>query len=311
MVKKDNILITGATGFIGSRLYSHLSKSSNRIWGSSRYPQDDDRILVTGTFNKNTDWQSILAEKDVIIHCAAIAHKKITADNVDDVYAVNCDETVRLMKAAIKAGVKQFIFLSSILVMGNHNEKPFTASDDKYPLDDYAKPKAMAETALQKLAAQSDIALTIIRLPLVYGYQAPGNFASLSKMVKRGWWLPLANTSNARSMIGMNNLLDFVETCLLNEKSYNQVFLVSDNQDVSTTALLQKVAEASGKPAKLFLFPKNFFRYFMYMLGKKNMYLGLWESLQVDISETCNKLGWQPPYTLEQELAQCFESRED
>lgn len=299
-------LITGATGFLGNALLKYLQKKKVDVIGTTRQNTVAKKSLVTlGEITERTDWSDILVNKDVVIHCAGIAH--VTPPNSDDLYQVNVLATHHLLEQCIIAGVRQFIFISSIGVNGGvTTDTPFSITDTPKPINSYTRSKWLAEQFIIKRLATEDMAYTIIRPPLIYGKNAPGNFGALLKVIDKNIPLPLSRVNNRRSMVGLKNLISLIECCLLNEAAYDQILLVSDDSDISTRDLIKKMGKLSGKRVFLFPFPSIILKYLSRLMKKEAAYQGLFESLQVDISETCDRLDWQPPYTVEQELAECF-----
>tara|TARA_Y100001949_G_scaffold168132_1_gene166501 strand:- start:4781 stop:5719 length:939 start_codon:yes stop_codon:yes gene_type:complete len=306
------VMLTGANGFVGSALISRLaSRSDVRVISAVRNGElGADRIAV-GDIHGRTDFTEALAQVDVVIHAAARAH--IMRDEVSDPLAeyrkVNVEGTLNLAHQAIDAGVRRFIFLSSIKVNGEAtvNGKKFSAHDLPAPEDAYGVSKLEAEQGLLKLSAESGMEVVIIRPPLVYGPGVKGNFASMIKLVDKGMPLPLGAIHNKRSLVGINNLVDLINRCMDHPAAANQIFLAGDDRDLSTTELLRGVGEAMGKPARLISVPSSLLRLGAGLLGRKAIAQRLLGSLQVDISETCNQLDWQPPCTVEDGLRFCFE----
>lgn len=305
-----HVLVTGATGFLGSALLKYLPEKKIQVVGSTRREINEPPLISVGELSEITDWSEVLQDIDVVIHCAGIAHDKSTV--ASSFNQVNVLATQRLLEQCIIANVKQFIFISSVGVNGNiTTDEAFRADDKPNPMNAYAKSKADAEQCIIKYLLEQKISYTIIRPPLIYGRNAPGNFGMLMRIIDKNIPLPLAGVNNRRSLVGLRNLTSLIGCCILNETAYNQIFLVSDSNDISTNDLLKKMGKLSGKSVFLFPFPKVMIKRVARLLKREAAYQGLFESLQVDISETCNKLGWQPPYTLEQELAQCFGEKVD
>lgn len=306
MSETSKILVTGATGFLGSALLCSLRDMGIHVEGSIRRQNSDKSLINVGELSDTTDWSKALAGKDVVVHCAGAAHNK--SMSTETFHRVNVLATQRLVEQCLIEGVRQFIFISSLGVNGSVTKNNvYTASDQINPTNAYTKSKAEAEEFIVEYLADKDMYYTIIRPPLIYGSNAPGNFGALMRIIDKHIPLPLAGVDNRRSMVGIRNLISLIVCCMLNKAAYNQVFLVSDNNDVSTDELLRKVSKISGKSILLFPFPKVVIKYIAGWLKKEAVYQGLFESLQVDISETCNRLGWLPPYTMEQELTQCFQ----
>jgi nucleoside-diphosphate-sugar epimerase len=313
-----NILLTGATGFLGTPLANSLKVYT---WHELTFAVRRDtklnfgQIVLIGNLNTNTDWSEAVANQDIVIHTAARAH--IMKDEVSDPLAeyrkVNVGGTLNLARQAAAAGVKRFIFISSIKVNGEQTSlnQPFASDGVPAPEDAYGISKMEAEQGLRKLAAETGMEVVIIRPPLVYGPGVKGNFASMIKLVEKGLPLPLGAIHNKRSLVALDNLVDLIITCIDHPAAANQTFLVSDGEDLSTTELLRGVAVAMGKPSRLVPVPANLLKLGATLLGKKAMAQRLLGSLQVDISHTRECLGWEPPLTVKQGLTRCFETNQD
>ncbi|TFZ25192.1 nucleoside-diphosphate sugar epimerase [Stutzerimonas stutzeri] len=309
------ILLTGATGFVGKALLAELARQELAIVATSRQAQQlagAERCIQMNDLNDDTDWQQALLGIDVVIHAAARVHElhEQAADPLAEFRRTNVDGTLALARQAAEAGVRRFVFISSIKVSGEQtcSGTPFRADDVPRPIDPYGISKLEAEVSLLALAAETGMEVVVVRPPLVYGPGVKGNFASMIKLVEKGLPLPLGAIHNKRSLVGINNLIDLLVRCLNHPAAANQVFLVSDGQDLSTTELLLGVAEAMGKPARLIPVPAGMLQFGAKLLGKKAMAQRLLGSLQVDISKTRELLGWTPPYTVEEGLRNCFES---
>lgn len=224
-----------------------------------------------------------------------------------DYQRVNVSGTLKLAQQAARAGVRRFIFISSIGVNGNVSKRPFSADEHPHPAEAYAQSKWQAEQALWEIQKQTGMEVVIIRPPLVYGPDAPGNFGILVRWVEKGVPLPLGAIHNKRSLVGIDNLVDLIIRCLDHPAAANQVFLAGDGEDLSTTELLRGVGKAMGKPARLIPVPAGLLQLGATVLGNKAMAQRLLGSLQVDISKTCELLDWKPPYTVEEGLRRCFE----
>lgn len=307
-----NIILTGTTGFVGSRLFSELKNGPGfqAVGLCRRLPQGEgcSRLHAVGDLQQ-ADLSTLLPGVDVLIHAAARAH--ILKDEVSDPLAeyrrVNVEGTLYLARQAASAGVKRFVFISSIGVNGNINTHPFRADDQPNPAEPYAQSKWEAEQGLMQLAAETGMEVVIIRPPLVYGPGAPGNFGSLVRWIEKGVPLPLGAIHNKRSLVGIDNLVDLIIRCIDHPAAANQVFLAGDGEDLSTTELLRGVGGAMGKPARLIPIPASLLQFGATLLGRKAMAQRLLGSLQVDISKTCELLDWKPPYTVEEGLRRCFE----
>jgi len=307
-----NVLVTGANGFIGNKLLSTLSVDPVfNLFAVSRSP-------VTGSINTHlidnidsfTNWSCMLKNQHVVIHTAARAHimKDEVGDRLVEYRRVNVGGTLNLARQAVDAGVKRFIFLSSIKVNGEQTSfgQRFTAQDNPAPEDAYGISKYEAEQGLIQIAAETGLEVVIIRPPLVYGPGVKGNFSSMTRVVKKGFPLPLGAVHNKRSLVALDNLVDLIITCIDNPAAANQVFLAGDGEDFSTTELLRAVAKAAGVPSNLIPLPASVLMFIASLLGKKEIAQRLLGSLQVDISKARDLLGWTPPLSVEEGLRRCF-----
>ncbi|KIL05834.1 nucleoside-diphosphate sugar epimerase [Stutzerimonas stutzeri] len=306
------ILLTGATGFLGRALVAWLSQQDGLCLSFARRSQPAESGLLAhfvGELSADTDWSSALAGQQLVIHAAARAHimNDEMTDPLSEYRRVNVEGTLNLARQATAAGVKRFIFISSIGVNGNINTCPFTADDRPNPAESYAQSKWEAEQGLWKIQQETGMELVIIRPPLVYGPSAPGNFGSLVRWIEKGIPLPLGAIHNRRSLVGIDNLVDLIIRCINHPAAANQVLLAGDGEDLSTTELLRAVGKAIGRPARLIPVPAAVLQCGATLLGKQAMAQRLLGSLQVDISKTCELLDWKPPYTVEEGLRRCFE----
>ena len=308
-----NVVLTGATGFLGKRLSATLdAKSDLNITAVVRRHVDvpASHVAVVTSIDSNTDWSIALINQQVVIHAAARAHvmKDEAADPLAEYRRVNVDGTLNLAQQAAKACVKRFIFISSVKVNGEQTSSGqlFTAEDTPAPEDAYGISKYEAELGLQNIAEESGMEVVIIRPPLVYGPQVKGNFASMINLVEKGFPLPLGSIHNQRSLVALDNLVDLIITCIDHPAAANQVFLAGDGQDLSTTELLRGVAKAAGKPLRLIPVPASLLMFAATLIGKKAMAQRLLGSLQVDSSKARDLLGWEPPITVEEGLRRCF-----
>lgn len=306
------VLLTGSTGFLGRGLVKKLRQSAPvdlTLAVRSRSVEFGLPTHIVGELSVDTDWQQAIAGQQVVIHAAARAHiiKDEVADPLAEYCRVNVEGTLHLASQAAAAGVKRFIFISSIGVNGNINTHPFTVDDQPNPGEPYAQSKWEAEQGLRKIQQETGMELVIIRPPLVYGPSAPGNFGSLVRWIEKGIPLPLGAIHNRRSLVGIDNLVDLIIRCINHPAAANQVLLAGDGEDLSTTELLRAVGKAIGRPARLIPVPAAVLQCGATLLGKQAMAQRLLGSLQVDISKTCELLDWKPPYTVEEGLRRCFE----
>jgi len=307
------VILTGATGFIGRHLAKSLDNLTDvkltcavRRAGSSNC----DREVVVNGLDSDTDWSEALTKKLVVIHAAARAHiaKDDLPDPLSEYRKINVDGTLNLAREAASAGVRRFIFISSIGVNGNINQRPFTEEDRPNPSEFYAQSKWEAEQGLWEIGKETDMEIVIIRPPLVYGPGAPGNFGALTRWVEKGIPLPLGSIRNQRSLVAIDNLVDLIVKCVEHPNAANQVFLAGDGEDLSTTELLKGVAQAMGRPSRLIPVPEGALMFGATLLGKKAVAQRLLGSLQVDISKARQLLGWKPPVTVTEGLAKAVAS---
>lgn len=303
------ILVTGATGFIGGFLCSFLEgfglEVLKAVRGKGVSREQCDGVYVT-TSTPEISWSESLVRVSCVIHTAGKAHTS-KPEALCSFRTVNVDGTLNLARQAAEAGVKRFIFLSSIGVNGVSNSAPFTLYDTPNPIEPYAQSKWEAEQGLMQIAEQTGMEVVIIRPPLVYGPNAPGNFGRLVRWVEKGVPLPLGAVHNRRTLVGLDNLVDLIRVCIDHPAAANRVIMAGDDEDVSTTQILRGIAEGMGKPSRLIPVPESLLWAGASLIGKKAMAEKVLGSLQVDISDTKALLGWQPPYTFEEGMKRCFE----
>lgn len=308
-----NILLTGATGFIGSALLARLAGTDGIVASAavrSPFATQHTPFFTVGSLGANTNWSAALKGQQVVIHLAGRAHvlkEKTSADPLAEFRKVNVAGTLSLARQAAAGGVKRFIFISSIGVNGVISSRPFTEQDQPNPAGPYALSKWEAEQALWNLQRETGMELVIIRPPLTYGANAPGNFDALVKWVAKGAPLPLGAVHNKRTLIGLDNLVDLIAVCITHPAAANEVFLAGDSEGVSTTELLRKVGRAMGRKTRLVPVPAGLLVLAASLLGKQATAQRLLGSLQVDNSKARRVLGWNPPYSLEQGLRRCFD----
>ena len=324
-------LVTGASGFVGTALIEALVNDKALVNVLVRTEMKSLAKTKTG-HDLNVDFSEIkpfliydfanisltqnspiissaLEGVESLIHLAARVHvmNDNAVDPLSDFRKINTTATLELARMAAIAGVKSFVFLSSIKVNGESTQpgQPFTSEDSFVPTEPYGLSKYEAEQGLLKIAAETGMEVVIIRPPLVYGPGVKANFESMLKWVNKGVPLPFGLVHNQRSLVALDNLVDFIMLCADQEKSpnaANQVFLVSDQDDVSTTVLLKRVAKSLGKSSRLLPIPVSFMRFAATILGRSAVAKRLFGSLQLDSSKATNLLGWKPVTTMQQQL---------
>jgi len=305
-----NILVTGANGFIGQALVKSLLETSHTIIACARHSVKhtlDCEYRFIEKLDSNTDWEEVLQGIDVVVHCAAKA--SVTKDNVEDpskaLKEINTAATLNLAKQAVDAGVKRFIFISSIKVNGEYSltSQPFTPNVSHPPSDPYGLSKYEAELGLKEIASNSAMSYVIIRPTLVYGENVKGNFQSLMKWTYKGVPLPVGGIKhNLRSLVSVDNLVDFIITCIEHKDAKNEVFLVSDDDDISTADLLEEISKGLGVKNKAVNIPPKLINTVVSVIGKSGVGQRLSGSLQVDISEAKTLLGWEPKYSTSESI---------
>lgn len=300
-------LVTGGTGFIGSAVLERLKRDGISARGSVRNRKPPLGCFSIPALEAVTDWRPLLNGCDTIIHTAARVH--VMQDAASDPLAayreVNVLATLQLARQAVEIGVKRFVYLSSAKVNGESTlpGRPFRADDAPAPQDAYGISKAEAETALRQLATITGLEVVIIRPPLVYGPGVKANFLRLMQCLRRGLPLPLgAVTRNRRSLVALDNLVDLIVTSTTHRAAANQVLLASDGEDLSTAALIRRLAKAMGVSAHLFPVPVWALAAGARLFGKAAVVARLCDSLQVDSSDTCALLDWHPPITVDEGL---------
>jgi len=325
-----NILITGANGFIGRALCDKLLVDGYQVKGAVR-DLTQMRVLYSGIecghvgdIGPKTDWSKSLSGIDCIVHLAACVHliDHLVGDSLKEYQRVNTDATLNLARQAVSAGVQRFVFVSTIKVngeatndwkkkrLGNRDRRkvkgfqgaPFSESDLPNPHDAYAVSKWEAEKGLRAIAKETGLEVVIIRPPLVYGHGVKANFSSLMKWVRIGVPLPLGAVHNKRSFVALDNLVSFIVLCIGHPKAVNEVFLISDGEDLSTTELLYKMSKAFGKRPFFLPVPVRFMTFVANLLGKRNIANRLFGSLQLDSSKARELLGWKPVVSMDEGL---------
>jgi nucleoside-diphosphate-sugar epimerase len=290
------LLITGATGFVGRRLCEVLRERGIDFAAAVRQGAAERQIAV-GAITAATDWSAALAGCDTVIHLAARVHvmNEESASPIAEFRAMNVNATLNLARQAAAAGVKRFVFVSSVKVNGEMTtERPVAAADIPAPSDPYGQSKLEAELALQQFAPASGLELVIVRPPLVYGPGVKANFLNLIKLVKWGIPLPFGRIRNRRSMVALDNLVDLLIVCSAHPDAAGRTFMVSDGDDLSIADLVRMIAAAMGKKIVFLPVPPSLLSGSARMLGKAAVADRLLGSLQVDIADTKDTLKWEP-----------------
>ena len=314
------VLVTGADGFVGRTLSRHLSAAGYAVraatWEAvdfrlcldspTQSPPGGWENTVIGDIGPGVDWSEATRGVDAIVHLAARVHvmRDDAADPLSEYRRVNTQGTEALARTAAAAGVKRFVYISTIKVNGESTQGrgPFTPNDPPAPVDPYGVSKWEAEQAVRRIAADTGLEVVVVRPSLVYGPGVRGNFEALLRLVCRGLPLPLGGISNARSLVGLDNLCDLLMRCVERPAAAGGTFLAGDGKDLSTTELVRRMAWHMGKRLVLFSMPEGLVRGLAGLLGKRDVVSRLFDSLVVDSSSARDALGWRPPVTVDDGL---------
>lgn len=314
------VLITGATGFVGTALANRMHREGFRVRGTVRNLSEKEflpqgaEVAPIGSIGPDIPWASTLEGVDIVVHLAARTHvtRGLVQEPLKAYRLINVASTEQLARVAAASGVKRFVFLSSVKVNGEGKEKPYTELDLPAPEDPYGISKWEAELALNRIAAETGIELVIVRPPLVYGAGVKANFLELVNVVKRGIPLPFAGIENRRSFIYLENLVDAIIACSIRPEASGMTYLVSDGTDVSTPELIRRIAGAFDRSARLFSVSPQLMKLAGKFLSKTSAVERLLGSLTIDISKIQRELGWKAPHTMEyglQETAEWFKKQ--
>ena len=303
------LLITGGAGFVGQHLVSELKSRKLHYKIAVRTQAENSaqpECISVGDINAHTNWFLALEGVSDVVHLAARVH--ITQETSSDAYAafraVNTAGTLNLARQAAAAGVRRFVFLSSVKVNGDGSSKAYLETDSPAPEDAYAVSKWEAEQGLWEISAETGMQIVILRIPLVYGPGVGANFLQLLQTVNKGWPLPLRGIDNRRSLLYIGNLVDAIRLVLEHPNAVNKLFLLTDGQDVSTSQLVELIAQALHKPPRLFAVPLGLISAVAGVLGKSSAVDRLFGSLSMDSAKIQRELQWKPPFSMQQGLAQ-------
>jgi nucleoside-diphosphate-sugar epimerase len=305
-----NLLVTGATGFVGNFLCDRLLSERFSVRGTL-LESETPMSLVVGVepvkvepLGINTTWSHALAGVDTIIHLAARVHvmDDPSADPLTEFRKVNVEGTAQLAREAAKAGVKRLVFISSIKVNGEESGTPYTLDSLPNPSDPYGISKWEAEQALRKIEAETGLEVVVVRPTLVYGPGVKANFLNMMKIITRNIPLPFASITNKRSLVYVGNLVDALAICATHPRAAGKTYLVSDGEDISTPELIRRTAKALGVTPRLFPLPLSLIHLAGKLTGKSGSVNRLTGSLTVDSSKIRQELGWKPPFTMEDGL---------
>jgi nucleoside-diphosphate-sugar epimerase len=319
---KRRILVTGASGFVGRAVLERLRDAGGYDVRGSVRRDDVERVrgvdyrIVRG-LDRDTDWSTALAGCETVIHTAARVHvmRERATDSEAEFRRANVEGTLALAQQAVAAGVRRFVFVSSIKVNGEETEpgRPFAADDAPAPRDPYGRSKLEAEQGLRALLADAGREWVIVRPTLVYGPGVRANFAAMLRWIRRGVPLPLAAVRNRRSLTGLGNLAALLECCVAHPAAANEVFLAADGEDLSTPELLRRLAHAMQAPTRLFAVSPAALLAVAALAGRRDLAQRLLGNLQVDCSKARERLGWSPPISVDAGLeltARAFLARE-
>jgi nucleoside-diphosphate-sugar epimerase len=307
-----NILVTGANGFVGSALSKHIEEKGDtvrRVIRRKSGARIDPSEYVVGDIDGNINWLSSLDGIDVVVHLAARVHvmNDRAINPLDEFRKVNTEGTKNLARQAANAGVRRFVYLSTVKVHGERTgfgskSHRFSESDTPNPSGDYAISKLEAEQGLIQISKETGLEVVFVRSPLVYGPDVKANFLRLLSLIDKGVPLPIGCIDNRRSLVSLENLVDYLFKCIKEPAAANETFMVSDGEDLSTPELVRRIAGFMGRPARLVPVPEALLRLGGRLLGKSAEIDRLCSSLQVDITKAKRVLNWEPPLNIDDGL---------
>ena len=302
------VLVTGAGGFIGQAVCADFQLRGHQVTGALRkrnsvHKSASVNYVSMGDLDESTDWSSVVDGIDCVVHLAARVHlmNDTARDPLAEFRRFNVDLTLNLARQAALAGVRRFVFISSVKVNGENTPfgQPFTADDAPRPTDSYGVSKLEAELLLMKLAESTGMEVVIIRPVLVYGPGVRANFYQMMDWLQKGVPLPLKALDNQRSLVALDNLVDMIAICLTHPAAANQTFLVSDGEDLTVSELMERTSGALGRRARLLAIPTVILKFIGRIFGKQMVIHRLCEPLQVDIKKSRLLLGWKPPVAVD------------
>ena len=313
MTDKPRVLVTGATGFVGTALVHRLVDEGWSVRAATRQKSDSARAsveqAVIGELTAENDWRLALAGQECVVHLAGRVHvmKEHCSDPLAEFRRTNVESTLNLARQANEAGVRRFVFLSTVKVNGERGL--YSDDDSPGPEEPYSVSKYEAELGLRKLARETGMEVVIIRPPLIYGPGVKANFRALIHAVERGIPMPLGAIHSRRSLLALDNLNDFILTCIQHPAAANETFLVSDGEDLTVTDLIRRLARAMGRPARLIPVPVSLLMWLAVLAGKRSVAEKLLCSLLIDGSRARRLLGWTPPISVDEGLRRTVVAR--
>lgn len=310
--RNNRVFVTGSNSFIGDRLCEVLTEASFEVVRGVRDENIEgtavirkDSFLHYKSIDENTNWQNKLQNIDIVVHLAGRVHvtNETEKDPISAFRRINSNGTEKLALAAAEHGISRFIFLSTVGVNGcKTTSRAYTEEDHAAPYNDYTQSKFEAENKLLNIAENSGLEIVIVRSPLVYGPGVKANFLLLLNLLNQNLLFPICKNNNMRSYIGLNNLVDFVSLTINHPAACNEIFLVSDDEDISTYDLINLISKKMKNKPILLNIPSFLLLSFSILIGKSKVVKRLYNSLKIDISKAKNKLGWSPPLSIDKEL---------
>jgi UDP-glucose 4-epimerase len=300
---KSIVLVTGATGFVGRHLAPALAREGWIVRRAVRHGSATGDNVLIKSIGPTTDWGPALAEAEAVVHLAARVHHP-NEEHADELYRmINTEGTLQLARSAARAGVKQFLYVSTILVNGSCTDgRPAFREDDEFaPRGVYGMSKAQAELGLKHLAQQSGMRISVVRPPLVYGPGAGGNFRHLVTAVELGIPLPLGSIRNRRAFVSVQNLASFISSWLSAENEKFAVYLIADQEQISTPEFIRRIASAMDRRAYLMPVPPKLLELAVRLMRRPELRDSLIGSMEIDISAALST-GWKPVISMNEGL---------